>query len=210
MAVTLQQIANASSISNTPSPPSPTTITLLNHPPNSTNLPPHIPTGLPSQREHLGEHPQGSTSGILGPAQFALPILGPKVPTKGKLPKPFKGKEGALEKFLFQMEEYFDPYVDITDRNKISILTSVLDDTTLDWWRKRWQTLTSWDQAKQALILQYGNKFIKDNSRKQIEELTQTGRVQDYLAEVERLNRYAGLSQKDVLSFIYRKIKPKL
>ena len=71
-------------------------------------------------------------------------------------------------------------------------------------------TSTSWDQTKQALILQYGDKFIEDNSRRQLEELTQTGRVQDYLAKVECLNGHAGLSQKDVLSLIYRKIKPKL
>ena len=35
-------------------------------------------------------------------------------------------------------------------------------------------------------------------------------RVQDYLAKVEHPNGHVGLSQKDVLSLIYCKIKPKL
>ena len=89
--------------------------------------------------------PQATAPSLTAPTQLSLPFLGPKVLTKGKLPKPFKEKEETLEKFLFQMEKYFDLYVDIIECNKISILTSVLEDTALDWWRKRRQILTSWD-----------------------------------------------------------------
>ena len=80
--------------------------------------------------------PQAVALGLTARAQISLPFLCLKVPTKGKLPKPFKGKEGTLEKFLFQMEEYFDLYVDIIEHNKISILTSELEDIALDWWKK--------------------------------------------------------------------------
>src|SRR5258706_10570351 len=132
------------------------------------------------------------------------------IPMKGKLPKAFTRKEGMLERFLFKMEEYFDPYVYATDRNKISILTAALDGLALDWWRKWRQTITTWEQAKQALTLQYGDKFIEGNSRRELEDLYQTGRIQDYLAEVERLNGHAGLSQRDVIALIYWKIKPRL
>ena len=51
MAVTLQQLANASSTTpstTTATPPNQST-SLLNNPPNPTNLPSHIPVGLPSQ-----------------------------------------------------------------------------------------------------------------------------------------------------------------
>src|SRR5258706_12030965 len=149
------------------------------------------------------------------PAPIA-PIMPPPlgqmngIPMKGKLPKAFTGKEGMLEKFLFKMEEYFDPYIYATDRNKISMLTAALDGLALDWWRKRRQTITTWEQAKQALLLQYGDKFIEGNSRRELEDLYQTGRIQDYLAEVERLNGHAGLSQRDVIALIYWKIKPQL
>src|SRR5258705_6798388 len=43
-----------------------------------------------------------------------------------------------------------------------------------------------------------------------MEELTQTGRIQDYYAEVDRLNGHVGLGDRALLALINRKIKPKL
>ena len=42
-------------------------------------------------------------------------------------------------------------------------------------------------------MIQYGDTFVQDNVRREIEELQQTGRIQVYLAEVERLNGHAKL-----------------
>ena len=127
-----------------------------------------------------------------------------------RLPKPFSGKEATLEKCLFQVEEILDPYEGITKFETINVLSSVLEGPVLDWWRKHRSNIKTWEQAKQALIPQYGDKFIEDNSRRELEDLTQSGRIQDYLAELDCLNGHVGLGNRALLALINRKIKPKL
>ena len=58
--------------------------------------------------------------------------------------------------------------------------------------------------------MQYGDKFIEDNSRRELEELTKTGQIQDYLAEVDHLNGHVGLGDRALLALINCKIKSNL
>ena len=52
---------------------------------------------------------------------------------KLRLPKPCLGKEATREKFLFQVEEFLNPYEGITEPEKINDLSSVLEGPVLDW-----------------------------------------------------------------------------
>ena len=115
-----------------------------------------------------------------------------------------------MKKFLFQVDEFLDPYEGITKHEKIKVLCSVLEDPVLNWCRICCPHIKTWKQAKKALVLQYGDRFIEDNSRRELEELTQTSQIQDYLAEVDRLNGHVGLGDRALLALINRKIKPKL
>lgn len=139
----------------------------------------------------------------------------PRVPINHKGPKPFSGKEGTLEKFLFQMDEFLRLYKGAEEEDKLSILSLSLEGSALDWWHKRRARITTWEEAKEALLSKYEsifeqNKVEQNNARRELEELTQTGRIQDYLAEVRRLNGHANLAAEAIIELIYRKIKPKL
>ena len=108
------------------------------------------------------------------------------------------------------MDEYLRLYKSADEDDKLFVLTLSLEGSVLNWWYKRRVHITTWEGAKKALLSQYGDNFIKDNSRSELEELHQTSRIQDYLAEVERLNGHANLSEEVIIALIYRKIKPKL
>ena len=99
------------------------------------------------------------------------------IPIKNKEPKAFSGKEGTLEKFLFQMDEYLRLYKSADENDKLSVLTFSLEGSVLDWWYKRRVHITTWERAKKALLSQYGDNFIENNSQSELEELHQTGRI---------------------------------
>ena len=92
---------------------------------------------------------------------------------KNKGPKPFKGDEGTLEKILFQMDEYFHPYKYVADDDKLATLALYLEGSVLDWWRQKKPSFTKWEEAKKALVDQYGDNFVQDNARRDLEELQQ-------------------------------------
>ena len=57
----------------------------------------------------------------------------PHMPMKNKGPKPFKGDEGTLEKFLFQMDEYFHSYKYVAHDDKLATLALYLEGSVLAW-----------------------------------------------------------------------------
>ena len=79
----------------------------------------------------------GPSSDIPTPPITQLMPPPPHMPMKSKGPKPFKGDEGTLEKFLFQMDEYFHPYKYVGDDDKLATLALYLEGSVLDWWRQK-------------------------------------------------------------------------
>ena len=68
-------------------------------------------------------------------AAYVLPP--PKIPVKNKGLKPYTEKEGTLQKFLFQMEEFLRPYKTVEEDEKLSVLTLSLEGSILDWWYEK-------------------------------------------------------------------------
>ena len=88
------------------------------------------PSSRPSSRQSSSENSEPSTwPGIpLIPSYRSVskPLI------KLRPPKPFSGKEATLKKFLFQVEEFLDPYEGITEHEKINVLSSVSEGPVLD------------------------------------------------------------------------------
>ncbi|KAF8421687.1 hypothetical protein EV426DRAFT_704869 [Tirmania nivea] len=82
--------------------------------------------------------------------------------------------------------------------------------SALGWWKPnstKWQT---WEEAKEALLAHYSDHYKADNAHRDIYELKQTGNVQDYLANVDRLNAYAEIPPSQLIRLILLGIKPRL
>ena len=170
-------------------------------PPSSTARAPTLSTA-PLALQVSSSAPTAATAAYVLPPQ--------KIPVKNKGPKPYTGKEGTLQKFLFQMEEFLRPYKTAEEDEKLSVLTLSLEGSVLDWWYEKRVEINTWAEAKQALWDQYGDQFVRANARRDLEALIQTGRIQEYLAEVERLNGHAKLPTDVLMDLITRKVKPQL
>ena len=100
------------------------------------------PLSSPSSRQSSSENSETSTQPRTPLIPSYRSVSKPLI--KLRPPKPFSGKEATLEKFLFQVEEFLDPYEGITEREKINVLSSVLEGPVLDWWRKRCSKIKTW------------------------------------------------------------------
>ena len=157
----------------------------------------HSPTYVPTPTAvQAGPSPAVPTSPLTQQQMIPRPtnLLPPHMPIKIKGPKPFKGDERTLEKFLCQMDEYFHPYKYVGDDDKLFAMAlsrmriliikkkkkkKKKDDdklaalalvSVLDWWRQRKATFATWAEAKQALTIQYGDNFVQENARQDLEE----------------------------------------
>lgn len=114
LAATIRQFTQGQSKTSTIVPPPP-------QPVHHTPLP---------QSAHHAPPPQ-PTHHAPPPFVIVQPPV-PHIPIKHKGPKPFSGKEGTLEQFLFQMEEYLKPYKNAEEDEKLSMLTLSLEGSVLD------------------------------------------------------------------------------
>ena len=190
------RIAAATPITNTPIAAISATTTPIADRPIPTNTGPNaIPIAI---RLHVPE--------MLIMATEPPPPIPAKLPVKLKTPKPYNGKEGTLRKFLFQMDEFLRLYKNADEDEKLSALALCLEGFVLDWWFQKRSQIQTWTAAKQALWNRYGDQFVKANARRDLEALQQTGRIQDYLAEVDRLNGHAKIPEDILMDLIMRKI----
>ena len=125
-------------------------------------------------------------------------------------PKPFTGARTQLNGFLFQIEKYFVLQKVRNDDDKLAILSLCLASTALDWWRANECRYNTWQDAREALEAYYGDYYQADKAYQEILQLRQTGNVQDYLANIDRLNAYAQISDSELVRIILIGIKPEL
>ena len=100
------------------------------------------------------------------------------------------------------MDEFLRPYKNADEDKKLSALALYLKGSVLDWWFEKRSQIQTWTAAKEGLWNRYANQFVKANARRNLEGLQQTGRIQDYLAEVDRLNGHAKIPEDILMDLI--------
>ena len=193
----MPRIAAATPITNTPITAISATTTPIADRPISTNTSPNAMSI--TIRPQVPEIPITATE--------PPPAIPTKLPVKLKMPKLYNGKEGTLRKFLFQMDKFLRPYKNVDKDEKLSALVLCLEESILlDWWFEKRSQIQTWTAAKEALWNRYSDQFVKANAYWNLEALQQTGRIQDYLAEVDRLNSHVKIPEDILMDLIMRKI----
>ena len=65
---------------------------------------------------------------------------------------------------------------------------------------------SSWAEVQTGIDLYYGDHYRADRAHLEIHELRQTGPVQDYLNEIDRLNTYAKITDRAMINIIINKL----
>lgn len=152
------------------------------------------------------QQPPRSPTPIIPPAREQGNLIRGNAP----LPAPFNGDSKLLEGWILQMEQYFLITGVENELQKMAFIGLSLKGKALDWWLAHKETMETWDAAKEALGLYYGDHYRPDRSYRELTDLKQTGTVRDYLTDVDRLNSYAAIPDRQLINIIISNLSPRL
>ena len=76
----------------------------------------------------------------------------------------------------------------------------------LDWWQANKDKYASWAEVQTGIDIYYGDHYRADRAHLEIHELRQTGPVQDYLNEIDRLYTYAKIPDRAMINIFITKL----
>jgi len=72
----------------------------------------------------------------------------------------------------------------------------------LEWWKNKKSSFYTLEAGQDSLRQYYGDPYKPDRSYCQPMELRQTSTAQHYLTEVDRLNSYAAIPDRQLINFL--------
>ena len=149
------------------------------------------------------------------PPQANPPQANPPPELKRKViktdpPKAFSGDRASLDNFIYQLEKYFHLQKIDDGEDRFAVISLCLSGSALSWWKANESKYTTWNEVKKALLDYFGDHSRADRSHQQMLMLKQHGDVLHYLATLNELNIYVGLSEAELIRIILMGIKPDL
>jgi len=180
----------------------------------------HQPLSLPVNLQHLTL--QASQIQPPLPLPDVQPLAPPPLPSprgqnnddmvsgKAPLPGKFSGDRDQLEGWILQMDDYFVVTKIRNSAQQLSFISMCHTGTALEWWKNKKSSFHTWEEAQDSLRHYYGEHYKPDRCYRQLMELPQTTTVQHYLTEVDRLNSYAAIPDRQLINILINGINHKL
>ena len=118
----------------------------------------------------------------------------------------FNGNRERLDGWLLQVTAYFTITGTRKERQRLAIIGLCMEAKALDWWKANKDKYLFGAEAQTGIELYYGDHYRADRAHLKIHELRQTGPVQDYLNEIDRLNTYAKIPDRAMINIIINKL----
>ena len=126
----------------------------------------------------------------------------------GKAPPPskFNGNRERLEGWLLQVTAYFTITGTRNERQRLAFFGLCMEEKVLDWWKTNKDKYSTWAEVQTGIELYYEDHYRADRAHLEIHQLRQTGPVQDYLNEIDRLNTYTKIPDRAMINIIINKL----
>src|SRR5205807_1386025 len=130
----------------------------------------------------------------------------------GKAPPPSKlsGKMEKLEGWLLQMDNYFTITRTRNERQRLAFVGLSTEGDALEWWKPNRHRHDKWEDVKDTIRVYYGDHYRSDKAYNEIVAIHQTGTVQKYRTQIDRLNVYAGMTDHHLINIILNRISSRL
>ena len=92
------------------------------------------------------------------------------------------------------------------ERQRLAFVGLCMEGKAVDWWKANKDKYSSWAEVQTGIEVYYGDHYRADSAHLEIHELRQTGPVQDYLNEIDRLNTYAKIPDRAMINLIINKL----
>ena len=77
-----------------------------------------------------------------------------------------------------------------------------MEGNALDWWKANKDKYASWADVQAVIELYYEDHYREDRTHLEIHKLRETGSVQDYVNEIDRLNTYIKIPDRAIMNII--------
>ena len=115
-----------------------------------------------------------------------------------------------LEGWILLMDDYFT----ITQtRNQVQRLAHAglcTEGDALEWWKSNKNRFNAWREVTAAMREYYGDHYKPNRAFNKISDLKQTGTVQKYLNDIDRLKVYAKMTDHHLINIILKSITTSL
>ena len=126
----------------------------------------------------------------------------------GKAPPPSKlnGNRERREGWLLQLTDHFTITGIRNEGQKVAFVGRCMHEKALDLWKVNKNKYSTWSEVQTEIELYYDDHYRADGAHLEIHELRQTGPVQDYLNEIDRLNTYGKIPDRAIINIIITKL----
>ena len=106
------------------------------------------------------------------------------------------------------MENYFTIIQTQNEVQRLAYIGLCTASNSLEWWKSNKDRFNSWEEVKNAIREYYCEHYKPDTAFNEISDLKQTGIVQKYLNNIDRLNVYAKMTDYHPINIILNGITP--
>ena len=115
-----------------------------------------------------------------------------------------------LDVWILQMDDYFTITQTWNEVQCLAYIGLCTKGDALEWWKSNKHRFNAWEEVKEAIRKYYGDHYKPDRAFNKISDLKQTGNVQKYLNDIDRLNVSAKMSDHHFINIILNGITPRL
>ena len=115
-----------------------------------------------------------------------------------------------LEGWILQMDNYFTITQTRIEVQRLAYVGLGTEGDALEWWKSNKDRFNAWGEVKDTIREYYGNHYKPDRALNEISDLKQTGTVQKYLNDIDRLNVYGKMTDQHLIDIILNSITSRL
>ena len=108
------------------------------------------------------------------------------------------------------MDDYFTITQTCNEVQRLAYVGLCTEGDASEWCKSDQHRFYAWGEVKDAIREYYGNHYKPDRAFNEISDLKETGTVQKYLNDIDRLNVYAKMTDHHLINIILNDITPRL
>ena len=115
-----------------------------------------------------------------------------------------------LEGWIIQIVDYFTSTQTRNEVQRLAYVGLCTEGDALEWWKSDKHRFNAWRELTTAIRKYYGDHDKPERAFNEISDLKQTGTVQKYLNDIDRLNVYGKMTDHHLINIILNGITPRL
>ena len=115
-----------------------------------------------------------------------------------------------LEGWILQMDDYFTITQTSNEVQRLAYVGLCTEGDLLEWWKSNKHSFNAWREVTNDIREYYGDLCTPDRAFNEISNVKETGTVQKYLNDIDRLNIYTKMTDHHLINIILNGNTPRL